>query len=297
MMPNNAQFTRRGAFFTVMLIAISLFPGCPKPPPPPGVGKSIKPPPPPPPVRGNYRFWLPGQVRSGLKEFLDYLRTSQQSSRGGRPYLYIILLDETGMDEPVGQGKEEKVKVMTWEDAIGGAVQVIASMEMEEEAIVIGIDDHTLDATDVRLPLEPVPEETVFFPSFKQGLLQKVKSIPLRPLQSKGTDILGALKYGREFASSKSTHIPVLIAFSDMVHQDKDGSFCIHRKSEDILSDAQYIGTYPEGTEGAFFYVKTEYKEVCKHGEKVVDYEDLVNYWRQVFDHVGINVAPLPATS
>lgn len=222
----------------------------------------------------HYRFWEPGGVDIGLSGFLTYLRETNMSSEPSqeeRPYFFIILLDDTGVD------------MMEWDQAIRTADAVIAQMDVGEAAIVIGIDNDSRQGRDVRVPLTVLASQTVKVPRERLTLRQKVRALTQRPVVKEGTDILGALSQALHYAAqTESTHRPVVVGLSNMVPQDEYERLLFRTDASGVAADAASVGKFPEGAEGAFFYVSTEH------------YSAAVNYWQPLMSQIGVNVEPLP---
>jgi hypothetical protein len=256
-------------FFAVLFITISLLTGCPKKPANLSSSAPSQPSAPSAPSQPLTplipRFWERGQVDEMLVVFLRYLQRIRTERR--QPLFYIVLIDETG------------VEAMPWDDAIQRVKQIIRYMGVRDKITIIGIDYRSTDALDVRLSIRTAPEEEVLLGLFKKKLIEEVKGITPRPVPRYGSDIVGALWHANRFASSVPSHIPVVIAFSDMKDQDEEGRE-IYLRIKDNESVVRRIGHFPNGTEGAFFYVTTSD-------------ERLIDFWYDIFREVGINIAPI----
>ncbi len=159
--------------------------------------------------------------------------------------------------------------------------------------VVIGIDRRSRGAEDVRLPLTTLDESQLKARGGIMDIQQKVQQIPERRPGDEGfgTDILGALKQGAHYASEKPGHKPVVIGLTNLEAQApaktaQGAASLVRTDREGALADAAKAReqfTYPEGTEGAFFYVTPD------------RYDVLQDYWTEILSAVGVNISPMPA--
>lgn len=251
---------------TVLLSVLSTCSGCvPSEPPPPSPVASTSHP------RSNHSsFWVPGEAANALPKYLDYVRTRAQSINKDSPLLFVVLIDETGMDE-------DKRKVMSWSDVRSSIKQVIDSMDSHDQIEVLAVTNDSNQASSVRLQLMEAPEETVLVPGWKKNQELVVDGLAdPGPPRAQGSDILGGLKAARVTCDQK-TRIPVVIGLSDMVPQDTNGKVLMPDDPSKQSDQAEEIGQFPDNCMAGFFYVKTK------------QYQKIVDYWHTVLDKCNLN--------
>jgi hypothetical protein len=222
---------------------------------------------------GRLAFWMAGQTESVMPDFVQSVRSRAK----GKPLLFIILVDETGMDE--SGPKEQTVTVMSWTNAQDAIKQVIQAMDTDDAYEVMAITEDSRQARVVRISLTATKEQSILMNQFRAEQTVRIDKLKYdRPANlPPGSDIAGALWQAAQTAGGDNKRTAVVIGLSDMVPQDAKGKSLITTDPGLQNKQAEAIGQFPAGSMGGFFYVKTK------------DFDRVSSYWHNVLQSCNLN--------